>query len=440
MPNTATIARSVILKASWRTLPLLGLAYLVAFIDRANITFAATQMNADLGFSATVYGIGVGIFYVGYSLFEIPSNLLMMRVGPRRWIARIMVTWGLIAAAMMFVTTAWQFYTLRLLLGVAEAGLFPCIIYYLSLWFPRAYSGRATSRFYVSLPVSIFIMGAASGWLLGLDGAMGLQGWQWLFLVQGLPACAVGLLILTVLPDRPEGAKWLDEAERAWLLGELRAEAAEAVDAEDRRIIPVLRNSAVLQLAAIMFLSNLALSGVVSTFPIQLGEDAGISVAEVGYLVSAGGVGAGIGMLIYGWISDRAQSRFTPHLWITIIVSASLFLFAFAPGQTSLMFAYFIFAASWTLPSLAMAAVWPDILTGRALAIGAAAINTISQVGGIISPILWGISKDATGSYFNGMLLLQIPLLISAILIWKLRRQLKASPSVEVATAQPFAA
>ena len=189
--NTA-IARSAIRKASWRILPLLGLGYLVAYVDRANISFAAPRMNADLHFTATVYGLGAGLFFLSYGVFEVPSNLLLMRFGARRWLARIMITWGMLAMAMMLVRTPLQFYIVRFLLGFAEAGFFPGVVFYLSHWFPKAQRGRAVSRFYASGPLSVIVMGLVSGALLKLDGRSGLHGWQWLFLLEGLPAVLMG--------------------------------------------------------------------------------------------------------------------------------------------------------------------------------------------------------------------------------------------------------
>ena len=182
-------------RAAWRILPLLGVAYLFAYMDRVNISFAALQMNADLGFSATVYGLGGGLFFLAYALFEVPSNLFLTRIGARRWIARIMITWGMLAAAMMFVHTAWQFYLIRFLLGAAEAGFFPGIVYYLAHWFPRDVRGRALSVIYILGALAGVVIGALSPLLLSLDGSRGLQGWQWLFLVEGLPAVLVGLSI-----------------------------------------------------------------------------------------------------------------------------------------------------------------------------------------------------------------------------------------------------
>src|SRR5580692_9612444 len=215
-------------KAGLRLLPVIGVGYGLAYMDRINISFASLQMNRDLHFSASVYGFGAGLFFIGYALCEVPSNLMLLRFGAKRWLARIMFTWGLLAAAMMFVRTPIEFNVVRLLLGMAEAGFYPGVIYYLMLWFPARMRARAVSRFYVALPLSSVVMGSVAGWLLGLGGKFGLSGWQWLFLLEGLPAAAFSLVILKMLPNGPAKAAWLTAEEKAWLEGQLRADGAKA--------------------------------------------------------------------------------------------------------------------------------------------------------------------------------------------------------------------
>ena len=208
------IGRSAMVKAMWRILPLILLAYVVAYIDRVNVSFASLQMNDDLKFSGTIYGLGGGLFFLGYALFEVPSSLMLGRFAAPQWIARIMITWGLLSAGMMFVRTPLQFYVMRFLLGVSEAGFFPSVIYYFAGWFPMAWRGRAVSRIYVASSLASVVMGAISGRLLGLDGMAGLRGWQWLFLVQGLPAVLLGLILMRFLPDAPATAPWLADREK----------------------------------------------------------------------------------------------------------------------------------------------------------------------------------------------------------------------------------
>src|SRR5204863_1296573 len=199
-------------------LPVIAICYGIAYVDRVNISFAALQMNRDLGFSATVYGLGGGLFFLSYALLEVPSNVILQRVGARLWIARIMLTWGVIAAGMMFVQTPWQFYLMRLLLGAAEAGFFPGVLYYVTLWFPESERGRAITRFYFAVPLGAAAMGGMAGALLDLQGTFGLAGWQWLFLVQGAPAILMAAVFWFAMPDKPADAKWLSAEEKAWLV------------------------------------------------------------------------------------------------------------------------------------------------------------------------------------------------------------------------------
>src|SRR5450631_1187039 len=234
------IGESAQRKASWRLIPIIGIGYMLAYMDRINISFASLQMNKDLHFSASVYGFGAGLFFIGYALCEVPSNLLLLRFGARRWLARIMFTWGFLAAAMMFVRTPLEFNVLRLLLGVAEAGFFPGVLYCLMLWFPEKMRARAISRFYIALPLSSVVMGSLAGWLLGLGGKLGLAGWQWLFLVEGLPAVAFSLVILKMLPESPAKAVWLTADEKAWLDSQLKADSAKAHLKHDTGLFRVL--------------------------------------------------------------------------------------------------------------------------------------------------------------------------------------------------------
>lgn len=220
----AELGDATMRRVSLRLLPFIFVLYVFNFLDRSNVALAALQMNRDLEFSSSAFGLGAGIFFIGYALFEVPSNLAMARVGARRWIARIMITWGLIASAMMFVRTPGQFYATRFALGVAEAGFFPGIVYYLSEWFPASQRARASARFMIGIPLSGVLGGMVGGQLLGLDGRLGLAGWQWLFLVEGIPSVLLGFVVLGWLTDRPEQAHWLTDSQRAWLTGRLLRE------------------------------------------------------------------------------------------------------------------------------------------------------------------------------------------------------------------------
>ena len=394
-------------------------------MDRINVSFAALQMNDELRFSATVYGMGAGAFYLAYALFEVPSNMLLTRFGARRWLARIMVSWGLIAAAMMFVRTPVQFYVMRFLLGVAEAGFFPGVVFYLSQWFPRAQRGRAISRFYFFGPLASAIMGAASPPLLALHGHLGLSGWQWLFLVEGLPAALVGIAILMLLPDSPRTVRWLTAEQSEWIERGLAGDAARLPQTSSVTLAaalahPATRRFGMLGLLTIGAMVTYALSG-----PLIL-KQAGFSSSAIGTLVAVGGVlGAG-GMLATGYISDRRGERFTT-MWIsTTLMGLAFAITAVATSPGAFAAAYLLYAASWGAVTLSQVSAWPDVLHGRVLALGCAAINTLSQLGAFGMPILWGRLADATGSFHAGAVALAIvtafALLLTAELANHVRR------------------
>src|SRR6516164_3902840 len=271
-------------KAALRLLPVIAIGYGLAMIDRINISFASLRMNSDLHFSATVYGLGAGLFFIGYALCEVPSNLLLLRFGARRWLARIMFTWGLLAAAMMFVRTPFQFYALRFLLGVAEAGFFPGVIYYLTLWFPASMRARAVSRFYIALPLASTVMGSLAGWLLGLGGKLGLAGWQWLFLIEGIPSVLFSAVIWGMLPDGPAHAKWLTPDEKAWLKRTLDAESASAHLGHSAGVLRALRSQHVWMFGLYFFGVLTCNYGFTFSAPAILQSATGWSVSTVGYV------------------------------------------------------------------------------------------------------------------------------------------------------------
>ena len=406
LTDTDAIARSAMTKALWRILPLAGLAYLCAYTDRVNIGFAAATMNVDLGFSATIYGLGAGLFFLGYALFEVPSNLLSVRYGSRRWLARIMITWGLLSAGMTLVSTPLQFYVLRFLLGVAEAGFFPGVIYYFSHWFPPSHRGRAVSRFYVASPLSSMVLGAVSGWMLALDGRVGLQGWQWLFLLQGLPSVAVGLLLLRYLPERPADVAWLTDAEKAWIEGELAREQASIGPPRHDGLLAALRNPRVRQLGVLGLLQIGSITTLVLSAPLVLTAATGQSTGVVGRIVSLGGLLGAAAMLWAGSVADRRGTRISDALLYSIVLTIAFVTLALSSSAVVTVGAYLIFAtACFTMPML-VASGWTDLLSARELAVGGAAINTLAQVGAFVTPYAWGALRDATGGFRAGLLLL----------------------------------
>lgn len=426
-------------KTAWRILPLLGLGYLMSYIDRVNVSFAATQMNADLGFSATVYGFGSGLFFLSYALFEIPSGMAVTHVGPRRWIARIMITWGLIAAAMMFVQTPTQFYIMRFLLGIAEAGYFPCALYCVAQWFPPAYRGRATSRFYCFGGVSGIVMGLLSGWLLSLDGLAGLRGWQWLFLVEGLPAAFLGLIILRWLPETPATANWLSPAERDWIAREMANEAAQSRIPPDHNILVALRDWRVVQLAIISCLTIGSYMSFQLFLPQLLAAGTGLDTIRVGYIVSTAGVFVVIGMIASGWHSDRQGQRFTHLLTGCIMVCASFLLMALAPSPLILLLAYFLVSFFWPSVTLSTQLICTEVVPRRMVGVAAGLVNTLGQLGAFVGPWMMGVSKDATGSFYLGQMLLPVGFVFAVAIGLNLRRELRHKAPPVAVPALPVA-
>jgi len=406
MLTETDVARQAMLKASWRTLPLLGLAYLVAYMDRVNVSFAALQMNADLGFTATAYGLGAGLFFLSYALFEVPSNIILAKVGARRWIARIMITWGLVAMGMMFVRTPLQFYLMRFLLGIAEAGFVPGVIFYLSHWFPSRYRGRAISRYYVWSSISGMLMGAISGWLLSLGGIHWLKGWQWLFLITGLPAVVVGLLILRLLPDSPAVVTWLNGDERAWVERELRREADALGEPSTRNLLAALTNPVVLRLGLFGLLTVGASITLILWVPQLLRDETGLDPVRVGWITSAGSMLGAISVLICGSWSDRRGERFSLLLFATAAVGVTYLAMSLGLGRSVAVVvgAYLVWAFATMFVASCSIMLWPDLLHPRQLAVGLAAANTMTQIGAFAMPYAWGAAKDATGSFRIGLL------------------------------------
>ena len=420
-------------KAAWRLLPILSIGYCLAYMDRVNISFASLRMNSDLHFSATIYGLGAGLFFIGYALCEVPSNLLLLRFGPKRWLARIMFTWGLLAAAMMFVRTPLEFYGLRLLLGIAEAGFFPGVIYYLTLWFPAAMRARAVSRFYVALPLSSVVMGSLAGWLLGLQGKLGLAGWQWLFLLEGLPAALFSLVILGLLPDRPEQAQWLSIEEKDWLKHQLAEDSSYAHLGHQAGVLEALLSPKV-WLIGLFFFSALTCSYSYSfSAPAMLQAATGWSVGKVGALVAAFGVAGALSMLLGGTHSDRTGDRALHCIVPCCVMAASYFVASYGrPGWLVVVALAVSFAAFNALQAPALA-VPTQFMAGRAAAAGIAAMNTITMFSGFVGPYWMGVMKDRTGFYWFGLRGLIIPSLMAATAMFVLTRSLaRSAPFAEL--------
>lgn len=418
-------------KVTRRLLPFLLLLYVIAYIDRVNIGFAALQMNEDLGLSAAMYGFGAGIFFLGYALFEVPSNLILARIGPRLWITRIMITWGVISVAMMFVHSPASFYVTRFLLGVAEAGFFPGIIYYLCDWFPQKQRARAVSWFMIAIPLATVIGGPLAGILLSMDGYLGLEGWQWLFIVEGLPAVFLGFVVFYYLDDKPEDARWLQAEEKAWLVREIRSEQRRAHEQHRVGILATLAHPVVWALGFINFALQSGSYGLTLWVPQILKGFGGLTDLEVGLIAAIPFAFAAVGMVLIGRSSDRTGERFR-HLATTLFVAAAGFAAsAFVKSPLPALVLLTITAIGdlggrgpfWALPS--------RFLAGPSSATGIALINSFGAVGGFVGPNLIGLVKGMTADYTGGLLLLAGVVLAGAFASLALPRAkaLKSGPA-----------
>jgi MFS transporter, ACS family, tartrate transporter len=419
--DASAIGRSAMRKATWRLIPLIALGYGAAYMDRVNIGFAALQMNVDLHFSNTVFGVGAGIFFVSYAACEIPSNLLLYRFGARRWLARIMLTWGVLAMAMLLVRTPWQFYGMRFLLGMAEAGFFPGVLYYLTQWFPANLRARTISRFYVSLPLSAVFMGAVAGALLNLQGVFGLRGWQWLFLVEGLPAVILSGVFWKLLPEMPDDAGWLTGPEKRWIDDQLAAEGVALPGSHATEVGAALGDPRVW----LFGLTNLLMLGVnyAYTFPLPaiVQNLTHLNVTLVGYIVSGMGLLGAVGMLFNAWLSDRTGRSYLHIIVPSVLEVGCLVVVALTanpwiavPGLMVMFFAHNAIQG----PLLALPSTF---LKGKGAAAGLATINMVGILGGVIGPPLMGWARDLTGSYQSGLGVLALTMLAASAVVFGLR-------------------
>jgi MFS transporter, ACS family, tartrate transporter len=422
LARPADVATVTLRKVTLRLIPFLFTLYIVAWLDRVNVGFAALQMNSDLGFSSAAFGLGSGMFFLGYCLFEVPSNLILHRVGARRWISRIMISWGAISAAMMFVRTPPSFYFLRFLLGAAEAGFFPGMVYYLTHWYPEAQRARAIAAFMVAVPVSGVIGGPLSGALLQLDGALGLSGWQWLFLIEGLPAVLLGVMVLLYLTDRPEIAEWLSPAERHWLVHKLEDERNARTAASSGGIFAALTNPTIWQLGVIFLLAAVGFYGYSFWAPLVVKALTSSSDFRVGLILGAISASTIVFMVLNSAHSDHTNER-PLHVAIALLISGAGFF-----GCALLSNPILAILALALVPIGHCSAYGPffsmpmQFLTGAPAAAGVAMVVTIANVGGFFGPTLMGALKDRFGTHGPAFVLLGICAVIGALLALQLRR------------------
>lgn len=421
MEITAEVEKRAFAKIAWRFMPVLCIAYVLNFVDRNNISFAALSMNKQIGLTATQFGTGAGLLFLTYPVFGIPSNLALYRVGARIWIAWIMAVWGLVSAATCLVSGPGSWCLLRLLLGVAEAGFFPGVTYYIGTWFPAEYRARMLAWFLLAIPVSSIISGPISGLLLEMDGIAGIAGWQWIFLLEGLPAVLLGVAIPWLLVDRPEQARWLTEEERQVVANRIRGEQRER---EVRRLLPAIRDVRVLVLAGVQLGFLVGSYGVGIWLPLII-KTGNLSDLEVGFVTGGCYVLATIGMFAWSAHVDRRGRRIR-HLTLACLAAGVGTLFAIFTGNFWLSLTWLTVALIGT--SAARSIFWAipaRFLTGLAAAGGIAFINSIGTTGGFVGPALVGWLKDQTGSYSAGLLAMAGFLLISTVMAWSLRFFLK---------------
>jgi MFS family permease len=419
------LKKAVLSKVTWRLIPFLFVLYIVNILDRVNVGFAKRQMLGDLDLNEGVFAMGAGIFYVGYFAFEVPSNLILSRIGARRWIARIMISWGIITCAMMAVQDPWTFYLLRILLGVAEAGFFPGIILYLTYWFPARERARTVACFMIASPISGVIGNPLSGAIMQyMDEIGGLRGWQWIFLLEGAPAVLLGFIVLFYLTDRPEKASWLTSTERTWLMAQMGHEERWLVQRHGLTSLKALADARVWLLILLYFTIAAGSNGigfylptfVEITFPDQ--DDLGI-----GLLAAVPNMFTAIAMVLIGTHSDRTGER-RWHVAVPAFLSAAgwvLFALTDSPGMS--LFAFTLIQAGvmsmiptfWSLPT--------TFLSGTAAAGGIALINAVGNLGGFAGTNIIGQAKEFTGSFTPGLFGMAAMLCVGGLLVLWVRHE-----------------
>jgi ACS family tartrate transporter-like MFS transporter len=428
-----SLEQTTMRRVAWRLVPFICLLYFIAFIDRVNIGFAALTMNKDLGFTSAVFGFGAGVFFFGYFLFEVPSNIILEKVGARLWIARVMITWGILSFLFAFIKGEYSFYSLRFLLGAAEAGFFPGIILYLSFWFPLRYRAAVVSLFMAAAPISVLIGSPVSSALLEMEGILGFHGWQWLFIIEAVPAVILGVVVLFYLTDRPEKAKWLADDQRAWLVAEMDAERARKQTHAKHNLLSGITDLRVLALSLIYFGTSAGLYTLGIWAP-QIIRSFGLSTMAVGFLNGVPPTIAIIAMILWARHSDKTGER-TWHVVIACLAAAAGLLLA---GGASSVVAVI---AALSLVNVGISSAKPPLwamptmfLSGPAAAVGIATINSIGNLGGFVGPWAIGWIKDQTGSFTGGLIFVAGLLVLSAVLTLAVARAgRRAEPTSAVA-------
>jgi len=411
---------TVVAKLSWRLVPFLFVLYIVAYLDRINVGFAALEMQQQLHFNDAVYGLGAGMFFAGYFFFQVPSNLVLQRVGAKRWIAVLMITWGVISSSMLVVTSPRSFYVIRFLLGAAEAGFYPGVILYLRNWFPVSARARTVARFMAAAPLSGVIGGPISGALLNWHGRAGLAGWQWLFLMEGLPAILLGVVALTYLTNRPEDALWLTNDQRGWLLDRLEREAGGLPGAEGQPFI-AFRTAAIWALAFVYFGLNTVSYGVSMWLPNLIHSVSGVSNVVIGLLSAIPYLAAVIVMIWVGVHSDRSGERrwhtalpaFAGAVALGVAAYSNSLAVSIAAISVAVLGVFSMVAPFWTMPT--------TLLRGVSVAVGIALINSVGNLGGFFGPYIIGWMRNVTGNFRGGLLVVGTVLAMSGLVVLRVK-------------------
>lgn len=413
------IEAAVVRRLTWRLVPFLFLLYIVAYLDRINVGFAALQMRPRLGFTDAVYGLGAGIFFAGYFFFQVPSNLALQRVGARRWIALLMMAWGVISASTIFVRGPRSFYLLRFLLGAAEAGFFPGVILYLKNWFPARARARTVARFMTAAPLSGVVGGPLSGALLGLHPTAVMAGWQWMFLMEGIPAVLLGGVALAYLVDRPEDAPWLAHEERTWLVETLKREPAEVTAVAGA--FAALRSGRIWMLALVYFGLNTVSYGVSLWLPTLIRSLTGVSDFTVGALSAIPYIAAALAMVAVGLHSDRSGERrwhvALPAFAGALALTGAAYSTSIGPAILAVSMAvlgvFCMLGPFWAMPT--------SLLSRTAAAAGIAFINSVGNLGGFVGPYVIGLVRTSTGQFKGGLLLISAALAASGAIALMVR-------------------
>jgi len=431
--SISSVEKTTMRRVTLRLLPFLMICYFFALLDRVNVGFAALQMNKDLGLSAAAFGLGSSLFFVGYFLLEIPSNLALEKFGARRWIARIMITWGLISACMALVVGPYSFYAMRLLLGAAEAGFFPGVVLFLTYWFPAAYRARIIAIFMVSIPVASFIGSPVSALLLELNGVLGLKGWQWLFLLEAIPTVLLGAACLWILTDRPDRAKWLTAEQRAWLAGRIEEDGARKSAIGHLSVWQLLRNRHFLVMAMVCAGAS-ATGSALAIWQPQLLKTFGLTNLQTGFLNSVPYGIASVLMVLWGRHSDRTGERRWHTALALLLIAGGLSSLAFTQSMLAptvmLLSCALIGAYSFKGPFWALSSTW---MSPKTAAAGLAGINAIANLvgGGAISLVGW--IKDSTGSFSLALLPMVALTLAGAVSVLVMTRQARTQPAAAAA-------